>query len=81
MADQPGQDFFISYTAVNRPWAEWIAVRLEQAGYTTLLQAGTSAPAAIYLDQHALTAARTVAVCRRPLGSAFGEGSGGSVRH
>jgi hypothetical protein len=34
-----GGDFFISYTAVNRPWAEWIAVQLEAAGYTTLLQA------------------------------------------
>jgi hypothetical protein len=32
VADQPGRDFFISYTAVNRPWAEWIAVQLEAAG-------------------------------------------------
>jgi phage replication-related protein YjqB (UPF0714/DUF867 family) len=35
----PGRDFFISYTGVNRPWAEWIAVQLEAAGYTTVLQA------------------------------------------
>ena len=34
-----GRDFFISYTAVNRAWAEWIAVQLEAAGYTTLLPA------------------------------------------
>ena len=39
MADRQGRDFFISYTAVNRPWAEWIAVQLEAAGYTTVLQA------------------------------------------
>jgi hypothetical protein len=37
VTDQPGRDFFISYTAVNRSWAEWIAVQLEQAGYTTVL--------------------------------------------
>ena len=29
MTDQPGRDFFISYTAVNRSWVEWIAVQLE----------------------------------------------------
>jgi len=33
-----GRDFFISYTGVNRPWAEWIAVQLEAAGYITVLQ-------------------------------------------
>ena len=32
-------DFFISYTAADRPWAEWIAWQLEVAGFTTLLQA------------------------------------------
>jgi hypothetical protein len=37
VTDQPGRDFFICYTAVNRSWAEWIAVQLEQAGYTTVL--------------------------------------------
>jgi hypothetical protein len=39
VADSGGRDFFISYTALNRPWAEWIAVQLEQAGYSTVLQA------------------------------------------
>jgi TIR domain len=33
------RDFFISYTAADRPWAEWIAWELEAAGYTTLIQA------------------------------------------
>src|SRR4051794_10589227 len=34
-----GEDFFISYTAADRAWAEWIAFQLEAAGYTTRLQA------------------------------------------
>jgi TIR domain len=32
-------DFFISYTASDEPWAEWIAWQLEDAGYTTRVQA------------------------------------------
>jgi hypothetical protein len=39
VANSGGRDFFISYTQVNRSWAEWIAVQLEAAGYTTVLQA------------------------------------------
>jgi tetratricopeptide (TPR) repeat protein len=39
VADQPGQDFFVSYTQADRAWAEWIAWELEAAGYTTVLQA------------------------------------------
>ena len=34
-----GGDFFISYTGVNVAWARWIAVELERAGYTTVVQA------------------------------------------
>jgi tetratricopeptide (TPR) repeat protein len=39
--DQPDQqrDFFVSYTAADRAWAEWLAWELEAAGYTTVLQA------------------------------------------
>jgi hypothetical protein len=33
------KDFLISYTNINRGWAEWIAWQLEEAGYTTVLQA------------------------------------------
>ena len=33
------KDFFISYTAVDEPWAKSITVTLDQAGYTTLVQA------------------------------------------
>lgn len=32
-------DFFISYTGVDRPWAEWIAYVLEEEGFTTKIQA------------------------------------------
>jgi hypothetical protein len=31
-AERAVRDFFISYTGVNRPWAEWIAVELERHG-------------------------------------------------
>jgi TIR domain len=33
------RDFFTSYTGADAEWAEWIADTLEQAGYTTVLQA------------------------------------------
>jgi hypothetical protein len=32
-------DFFISYTQVDRAWAEWIAWQLESAGHSTMVQA------------------------------------------
>jgi TIR domain len=32
-------DFFISYTKANRGWAEWIALQVEAAGFTTVMQA------------------------------------------
>jgi hypothetical protein len=32
-------DFFISYTAADRRWAEWIAWQLEAAGLRVLVQA------------------------------------------
>src|SRR4051794_21234012 len=34
-----GVDVFVSYTASDRQWAEWIAWQLEDAGFTTVLQA------------------------------------------
>lgn len=33
------KDFFISYNKADREWAEWIAWQLEEAGYTTVIQA------------------------------------------
>jgi hypothetical protein len=33
------KDFFISYNSADQTWAEWIAWQLEEAHYTTVLQA------------------------------------------
>jgi hypothetical protein len=58
-------DFFISYTAADRVWAEWIAWRLEAAGYTTVLQAWDFRPGGAWVTQMQAamtTARRTIAV-------------------
>jgi hypothetical protein len=77
VADSGGRDFFISYTQVNRPWAEWIAVQLEAAGYTTLLQAWDFRPGQDFLhqmQQATSSAGRTIAVLSPAyFGSQFGE--------
>src|SRR5215212_6994495 len=77
MADSPRRDFFMSYTGVNRSWAEWIAVQLEAAGYTTLLQAWDFRPGSDFLHQMqeaTSTAGRTIAVLSPAyFGSRFGE--------
>jgi TIR domain-containing protein len=39
MPDAEKIDFFISYRASDKSWAEWVAWQLEEAGYTTFLQA------------------------------------------
>jgi hypothetical protein len=51
VADSGGRDFFISYTAVNRSWAEWIAVQLEAAGYSTVLQAWDFRPGSDFIHE------------------------------
>jgi TIR domain len=77
VADQPGRDFFISYTGVNRPWAEWIAVQLEAAGYSTVLQAWDFRPGSDFIhemQQATSSAGRTIAVLSPAyFGSAFSE--------
>jgi tetratricopeptide (TPR) repeat protein len=76
VAEGGGRDFFISYTQVNRPWAEWIAVQLEAAGYTTLLQAWDFRPGSDFVEQmhRAIEQTkRTIAVLsQRYLASVFG---------
>jgi hypothetical protein len=65
VAHSGGRDFFISYTAANQAWAEWIAVQLEVAGYTTVLQAWDFRPGSDFLhqmQQATTTAGRTIAV-------------------
>ena len=37
-------DFFVSYTEIDRQWAEWIGWQLEAAGYQVLLQAWDFGP-------------------------------------
>ena len=39
MGTDAGKDFFISYTSADKKWAEWIAWQLEEAQYSTILQA------------------------------------------
>ncbi|MEE6306910.1 toll/interleukin-1 receptor domain-containing protein [Plantactinospora veratri] len=72
-----GSDFFISYTSVDDPWAQWIAVELEAAGYSTVLQAWDFTPGTDFLhEMHkaAKSAQRTVAVLSPDyFGSAFSE--------
>jgi hypothetical protein len=60
-----GRDFFISYTAVDRVWAKWIAVELERAGYTTISQVLDFEPGNDFvhaMQVAARTAERTIAV-------------------
>jgi TIR domain len=59
------KDFFISYTGVDRPWAEWIAWVLEEAGYTVVLQAWdfrAGSNFVLAMQQAAEQAERTIAV-------------------
>src|SRR3954452_6977900 len=77
------RDFFISYTAVNEPWAKWIAVTLEHAGYTTLLQAFDFRPGHDFVQlMHEATSgtARTIAVLSPAcFGSRFGAPESGAA--
>ena len=59
------QDFFVSYNRHDREWAEWIAWQLEQAGYTTTLQAWDFRPGSNFvleMNKAAAQAERTIAV-------------------
>jgi tetratricopeptide (TPR) repeat protein len=60
-----GTDFFISYTGADTAWAEWVADSLEEAGYTTILQAWDFRPGENFIqrmDQALANADRVVAV-------------------
>jgi uncharacterized protein YraI len=59
------KDFFISYNSADRQWAEWIAWQLEEAGYTTVLQAWDFRPGSNFvleMQRAAGEAERTIAV-------------------
>jgi hypothetical protein len=74
--ERAGKDFFISYASADRRWAEWIAVELEQLGYTTVVQSFDFRPGADFVQQMqeaAATARRTIAVMSPAyFGSRFG---------
>jgi len=59
------KDFFISYNSADRQWAEWIAWQLEEAGYTTVLQAWDFRPGSNFvleMQRAATEAEHTIAV-------------------
>jgi tetratricopeptide (TPR) repeat protein len=59
------KDFLVSYNRADRGWAEWIAWQLEEAGYTTVIQAWDFRPGSnfiIDMQRAAERASRTVAV-------------------
>lgn len=62
---QTGWDFFVSYTQVDRTWAEWLAWQLEESGYRVLVQAWDFVGGSNWVTrmQDGVTqAARTIAV-------------------
>jgi ABC-type oligopeptide transport system ATPase subunit len=59
------KDFFVSYTATDRNWAEWISWELEHAGYRVILQAWDFRPSMNFvsaMDRAARESKRTLAV-------------------
>jgi hypothetical protein len=59
------KDSFISYNKADRDWAEWIPLELEEAGYSTVLQAWDFRPGSNFvleMDKAANEAERTIAV-------------------
>src|SRR6266545_3437498 len=57
-------DFFVSYTSVDRAWAEWIAWQLEAEGYQVIVQAWDFTPGRDWVHemQQATTTAERVLV-------------------
>ena len=59
------RDFFISYTHKDQRWAEWIAWQLEDAGYSTIVQAWdflAGGNFVLAMDDATKKATRTIAV-------------------
>jgi hypothetical protein len=58
-------DFFVSYTATDEAWAEWLAWALEEAGFSTVLQKWDFAAGSNFvleMQKAAAQARRTIAV-------------------
>ena len=65
MASPSTRHFFVSYNKADRAWAEWIAWQLEQAGFSTIIQAWDFRPGSNFIlemQKAASEAERTVAV-------------------
>ncbi|MEX5713775.1 toll/interleukin-1 receptor domain-containing protein, partial [Parafrankia sp. FMc6] len=75
LSDSP--DFFISYTAADQEWAEWIAWQLEEAGYRVLVQAWDFIPGTNWMagmQQGVTKSARTIALLSHAyLNSVYGQ--------
>lgn len=56
------KDFFISYSPADEPWATWMAWELEQAGFTTMLQAWDFVPGTNFIDFMDRGVSKSVAV-------------------
>ncbi|MCZ6680222.1 MAG: toll/interleukin-1 receptor domain-containing protein, partial [Candidatus Poribacteria bacterium] len=59
------KDFFISYNGKDKPWAEWIAWTLEEAGYEVVIQAWDFRPGGNFvmeMQKAATGTERTIAV-------------------
>jgi len=59
------KDFLISYTTADQAWAEWIAWHLEEAGYSTVLQAWDFLPGSnfvVEMDEATIWTERTILV-------------------
>lgn len=52
-------DFFVSYTGVDKAWAEWIAWELEAEGHQVLVQEWDIVPGTSFVDL-------MIAACRVP---------------
>jgi WD40 repeat protein len=75
-AEPASWDFFVSYTAKDRAWAEWLAWVLEDEGYRVLIQAWDFVPGSDWMwqmQEGIRRAVRTLAVLSTAyLGSVFG---------
>src|ERR1700719_1212884 len=75
LSDPPLRDFFISYTRTDQAWAEWVAWTLEEAGYSTVLQAWDFRPGSNFvleMQRAASQATRTIVILsQKYLASSF----------
>jgi hypothetical protein len=62
------KDFFVSYNKADRAWAEWVAWQLEEAGYTTIIQAWDFRPGSNFvlkMQEASAKAEKTIAILSR----------------